>query len=125
MEELSQWAGEQPSTDHIFMASHRCAGGITQALQHFAFGHSLSPRAVVLPSSSADVSPSSPVPATLQELTPASVEFVAARSVVVALLWVEKAVRGACSAEEAARALDGSLVRVTHCAVGIDATCCL
>ena len=112
MEELRQWAAHQPSTDHIFMAPHRCAGGITEALWHFAFGHALSPRAVVLPSTPADVSPSSPAPATLQELTPASVGFVAARSVVVVLLWVERAVRGRCSAEEAVKAVDDSLVRL-------------
>lgn len=38
MEELLHWYDALQSKDHIFKATQRCAGGIIQAIEHFALG---------------------------------------------------------------------------------------
>ncbi|KAJ7522289.1 hypothetical protein O6H91_18G004800 [Diphasiastrum complanatum] len=43
-EELVKWYESQPVKTNICFASHRCAGGIIQALQHFGLGPHTSPR---------------------------------------------------------------------------------
>ncbi|GJP34722.1 hypothetical protein CLOM_g3155 [Closterium sp. NIES-68] len=38
MEELVEWHRAHHSTDHVFRATKRCAGGIIEAINHFKFG---------------------------------------------------------------------------------------
>ncbi|CAI5495792.1 unnamed protein product [Closterium sp. Naga37s-1] len=38
MEELVEWHRAHHSTDHVFRATKRCAGGIIEAIKHFKFG---------------------------------------------------------------------------------------